>query len=129
MRKNSKLVDLMFLQAQKLFPALRLPLAWDKLKNSNMAEWSNNFVDGFGEFHMIKLNFKLHKNKKDLYDSICHELIHAWQYENKIETNHGLEFCEWVIMLAKNGINASSSDCHAKTLKKAYKRLNKKGVL
>jgi len=129
MKKNSKLVDLMFIEAQKLFPTLHLPLAWDTLKNENMAEWSNHFIDGFGEYHMIRINFKLHTDKKDLFDTICHELIHAWQYENQIETNHAVEFCEWVLRLNTKGINASSPDCTEKCLKKAQKRLTKKGEL
>ncbi len=129
MRKNSKLVDLMFTKAEKLFPAFRLPIAWVKLNNENMAEWRNGFVDGFGEYHLISINFKLHTDEKDLFDTICHELIHAWQFENGIETNHGIEFCTWVLMLKNQGINASSPDCHVKTLKKAEKRLTKKGEL
>jgi hypothetical protein len=127
MRKNSKMVDLMFKQAEKHFPAFNFPIAWEKLNNENMAEWKNGFVEGFGEFHLISLNFKLHNDDKDLFDTICHELIHAWQFENQIETNHGIEFCEWVVKFAKKGINASSPDCHEKTLKKAHKRLIKKG--
>ena len=129
MRKNSKMVDLMFEKAKTLFPAFNLPIAWDKLNNENLAEWKNGFVENFGEFHLISINFKLHNDDKDLFDTICHELIHAWQFENQIETNHGIEFCEWVLMLNKKGINASSPDCHEKTLKKAHKRLIKNGDL
>ena len=128
MRKNSKMVDLMLIEAQKLFPAFRLPIAWDTLKNSNMAEWRNGFVDGFGEFHLISINFKIHESEKDLYDTICHELIHAWQFENDIDTNHGFEFCEWVVRLTAKGINASSPDCKQKTLKKAHKKLLESGI-
>ena len=129
MRKNSKMVDLMIEKAKTFFPAFNFPIAWEKLNNENMAEWRNGFVENFGEFHLISLNFKLHNDDKDLFDTICHELIHAWQFENQIETNHGIEFCEWVVKFAEKGINASSPDCHQKTITKAYKRLIKKGKI
>lgn len=116
MRKNSKLVDALFIKAENYFNkyldyTFKFPLVWDTLKNENMAEWQNGYIDGFGELHMIKLNFKLHENDADLFATICHELIHAWQYENKLETNHDLEFCKVAVMFEALGINAYSSDC------------------
>lgn len=111
MRKNSKLVDELFKRAESYFDGFRLPIVWDTLNNSNMAEWGNGFIDGFGEFHMVKLNFRLHENEADLFATICHELIHAWQYENNLETDHGLEFCKMALKFEMVGINAYSSDC------------------
>jgi hypothetical protein len=126
MRKNTKLTDSLIEQAQQWFPAFRLPIAWDSMRGYNLAEWQNGFVEDFGEFHLIRINFKKHKNTADLFETICHELIHAWQFENNIETNHGLEFCEWVIKFSAFGINTASPDCKPKTLKKAKCRIMKK---
>ena len=111
MRKNSKLVDELFKRAETYFPDFRLPIVWDSLKNENMAEWQNGYIDGFGELHIIKLNFKLHEGEADLFATICHELIHAWQHEQGLETDHGLQFCEMALKFEMAGINAYSSDC------------------
>ena len=126
MRKNTKLVDALFDRAIAYFPAFRLPVVWDKMTGYNMAEWQNGYIENFGELHYIKLNFKKHTDEADLFDTICHELIHAWQYENNLPVDHGLEFCEWVIKFSAFGINAASPDCITTDLKKAKKLVERK---
>jgi len=121
MKANKAVLDLMFAKAKLYFPAFRLPFRWKKLNNSNLAEWQNDFAS-CGEFHKISINFKLHRDNIDLFNTICHELVHAWQYENGIETDHEIEFCEWVVKFAKIGVNIASPDCNKNTIKKAYKR-------
>lgn len=87
-------------------------ITWDNYRSKiNLALWENCYIDNYGFFHRIKLNIKAHDNSNDLFNSICHELIHAWQYENDYNVNHDLEFIRQCIKFEKLGINTYSIDC------------------
>lgn len=118
MKKNTKLIDSLFEKAinEHFQGLINFPFFWEIMGGNDFAEWSNIFIDDIGDIHKIRLNVKKHLNEADLYDTICHELIHAVQYEEGLEIDHGPYFCEWVAYFCDFGINAASSECDAKEI-------------
>jgi hypothetical protein len=114
MKFKTKQVDKLFNKAIEIFGfEFEMPIVWlkRKLGHNNIATWQNSFVDGFGEYHTISLDFSMIKSKKDMMETLLHELIHAWQYETDNEIDHDIEFLKWVAHFSKLGYDTSSSEC------------------
>jgi hypothetical protein len=111
MRKNTKLCDKILADCIKYFPTFKNPIVWKDYNSiKNVALWQS-MTDGDGnEWHQIKLSWKLITDEADLIGTICHELIHALQYETKRPTDHGKFFAMKSAQFAKIGINTLSSD-------------------
>lgn len=92
----------------------KLPIVWDetRYKTNQIAEWGNYFIEDYGMFHMIKIDFRRIKDDKDLYETFLHELVHAWQYEQKLPVDHGITFLKWVEYFANLGWDIASEDCN-----------------
>jgi hypothetical protein len=117
--------------ALKFFPAFAFPIYIEWKTFKHVAEWRADFIE-YGEkvipCHGIFINSKKVLNQADLLGSICHELIHAWQWENKVEIGHGVEFCEWCLKLETVGINAYSNECELETVELAKAALLEKSA-
>ncbi len=116
MRKNTKLVDAIFNEYLPIFD-LAIPFYWESSKFKHYAEWSNVDIDSIGEMHRIKINFKMHNSELELRETIAHELIHAWQFENDLEVDHGESFAKWCAWFKiTHDLNTASNDCDAKEI-------------
>jgi len=113
MRKNSKLLEQVLADCLQYFPPFRLMIETAATKSKyNIALWENMVCADFGiEWHRVSVNWGLIKDKTDLIESVCHELVHAFQYENGLETDHGKEFANWCAFFTlQHDINILSSD-------------------
>lgn len=90
-----------------------LPIVWldAELEGNMIAEWGNYFIEDFGMYHGIKVDFTKIKSDLDFYETFLHELVHALQYEKKLDVDHNEFFMEWVKYFADLGWNISSEDC------------------
>ena len=117
MRKNTKLVDAIFAEYVPIFD-LELPYVWESIKIKNFLGFHS--IEDFGtdqDFHFIGINFKLLENEEQLRETIAHELIHAWQYQNGLETDHGEDFAAWCAWFKiEHNLNTASEDVSAKEI-------------
>ena len=120
MRKNTKQVDELFKIALQHFPDLKYPFFWVgyKPKSGDFAQWEFDHIEGFGNVHKISINFSKHTGKRDLLETICHELIHAQQQEERRKIGHGKFFLTRSVYFYKMGLNTLSGECDAKQWEK-----------
>lgn len=110
-------VDAIFAEYLPFFD-LTMPYVWDKVKIKDIQGFHS--IEDFGtddDYHFIGLNFKLIDDEIHLIETIVHELVHAWQYENGFETEHDADFAAWCAFFEiKENLNIASSDVCAKEI-------------
>jgi predicted metallopeptidase len=69
-----------------------------RLTNSKKipALYENKVKASGKEYHNIQISLFFWPTKQGFTDSVIHELIHAWQYENGKKVAHGKSFKKWV---------------------------------
>jgi len=50
--------------------------------------------DGFA-YHYVRISLLENKTEEEQRDTLLHELIHCWQYENRKNVAHGASFKKW----------------------------------
>jgi hypothetical protein len=126
-------LDILLETALQYFPAFKLSIAIDNFNSKYFGMYIPEIMElkngEFMRYHWIQINSAKHESDAELLDSILHELIHAWQFENGIELDHGVEFCEWCLKLQTLGFNTYSTDCMSEIIKVASANLSAKSKL
>jgi hypothetical protein len=73
--------------------------------NKTFGYYESKLGKDMKEYHNIKISTVLNMTAKAIEETILHELIHAWQLENKEEVGHGLSFHNWVKYFESIGYN------------------------
>lgn len=125
-----RLLDKLLEEAIGYFPAFRLSIAIDDFKSPYCGMYNLDLIEtAQGEhipYHWIRIDTSRHFSEKDIFDSVMHELIHAWQYENGLPLEHDAIFCEWCLKFQTLGFNTYSTDCHTDSINEAMENLLQK---
>lgn len=69
------------------------------------------------ENHHITLSFDRHyKDYEELRNTIFHELVHCWQYENDFDVEHDEKFWDWESIANDYGVTIRYEDDEFKQL-------------
>lgn len=113
----------MLTEARLFFPQFKLDIIIVGYTGRNMPElatWQNIVIRG-KYAHLITINMPEMQDKKDCFEAVLHELVHAWQYEkNPLDTEHNADFLQWVVTFGKMGYNISCPDFTVKQLEQAF---------
>ncbi len=75
-------------------------------ESSSVELWSNH--NPKRRIYYVDLTMKdSYPNEKIFVEILCHEMIHAYQYEKHDEMTHGQTFWEWKDKLAEHDITLS----------------------
>ena len=77
---------------------LTMPIKFKLTASEKVSGMYANSLDGdTGEqFHKVKVSFFFNPTMDKMKETIIHELIHCWQYENGKRVGHGKSFKKWV---------------------------------
>lgn len=64
----------------------------DKYCGAHYAEMKVTKKGNFKPYHRIIISHAHHNLSNEYIDTVAHELIHAWQWENGFNRNHGKKF-------------------------------------
>lgn len=73
------------------------------VSNKTFGYYESKLDKEMKEYHNIKVSTVLNLTTKAIKETILHELIHAWQMENRKEVGHGASFNNWVKFFAIRG--------------------------